>query len=333
MLITIISLIVILILAAVIYLATLDGNYTVRQSHTINADKEAVFDKLIDLKSWPEWSPWLIHEPDTRLEYSEKTNAEGGNYSWDGKYIGAGKLTHIKLERPNHIKNKLEFIRPFKSVCDVGFELEDEQGKTKVTWYMNGSMPFFFRFMVPRTVNLISNDYALGLAMLGGIMDSASEHPRLGFDGEIELQQQYSLFKHFEGLLPEMQKAMQAGFPELLQHVQAQGKQPSAPPFSVYHKVDLKKMHFVCDMAIPLSEDIEVGPFNSRIYEGGRFFKVTLKGDYSFLELAWHSAYTHVCTRKIKIDKKRPSLEIYENDPNQLENTNELITSLYIPVK
>ena len=114
-----------------------------------------------------------MHEPDTVLSYSDNCNEESGNYSWDGKYIGAGKMTHVKLVRPNKIRQSIEFSRPFKSV----------------------------------------------------------------------------------------------------------------------------------------------------------------KGNYEFLELAWYSAYAHLQTMKIKVDKTRPSLEIYENDPESCTSSNDWLTGIYIPVK
>lgn len=333
MLTALITLLVISIVGALIYLATLDGNYEVRRSRLINADINDVFDKLRDFRTWPEWSPWLMHEPDTKLKYSDTPNEEGGSYSWDGKYIGAGKLTHIKFDKPNRIQEKIEFTRPFKSVCDVSFELENKEGKTNVTWIMKGTMPFLFRFMIPRMIDMISKDYDLGLAMLSGRLDPESEHPKLNFAGETTLEAQQCLCKGFEGYLPEMQQAMHKGFPELMEFIQKQDKQPACAPRSVYHKVDIKKMHFVCDMAIPVTDDTDTGTYQVKQLGGGRYFKVELQGAYDFLELAWYSAYAHLHMKKIKPDNNRPSMEVYENNPEEINHSNETITTIYIPIK
>jgi uncharacterized protein YndB with AHSA1/START domain len=85
-------------LAAVIYLATLDGSFRVKRSLEIEAPAEAVFAAIVDLRSWPEWSPWMMHEPDAALVYSDDFQQEGGHYSWDGKVVGAGKLTHLSFK-------------------------------------------------------------------------------------------------------------------------------------------------------------------------------------------------------------------------------------------
>lgn len=64
-------------LALVAYLATLDGRFRVRRSLEIEAPVETVFAAIVDFKSWPEWSPWLMHEPETTLVYSDDYQQEG----------------------------------------------------------------------------------------------------------------------------------------------------------------------------------------------------------------------------------------------------------------
>ena len=90
----------VLALAALIYLASLDGGFRVRRCLEVNAPTEQAFAAVLDLRCWPQWSPWLLHEADVELIYSDNYQAEGGYYSWAGKVVGAGKLTHLEI-RPN----------------------------------------------------------------------------------------------------------------------------------------------------------------------------------------------------------------------------------------
>ena len=104
-------------------------------------------------------------------------------------------------------------------------------------------------------------------------------------------------------------------------------------PFCIYHKVDLRKMHFNCDMALPVPAETTSGELDVKTYSGGRYYKTTLQGSYEFLELAWYQAYSHLRMQKIKPEPGRAALEMYEVDPAAVSHTNELITSIYIPVK
>lgn len=330
---TVLIVLLLLVAGIVLYLATLSGHYEVRRTRWVEADIAAVFAKIRDFKSWPDWSPWLMHEPEATLEFSADCGDEAGFYRWDGKRLGAGKLSHVKFNPPYGIKQRIEFTRPFKSVCRVAFELAEKDGGTEVTWSMQGTLPFLLRFMTRKTADMIGKDYDLGLAMLAGQLNPEAEHPVLRFDGETTLDPMRSLCKGFEGGLEAMKSAMKQDFPGLMAHIERNGGQTRGRPFTAYHTVNPKALYFVCDMAIPIEPTIEAGNFQVKALGGGRFYKVSLTGGYQFLELAWYSALTHVRMLKLKYDRSRPSLEVYVNDPEQTATSNAIQTELYVPIK
>ncbi len=330
---TIIFLVIGFIIWGLIYLATLDAGYAVRRTKLINTSIGTVFDKIRDFKTWADWSPWLMHEPNTKLVFSDNCSDEGGYYTWDGKLVGAGKLMHVKFDRPHRIEQGIGFTRPFKAICQVTFEFSEKNGQTEVAWIMLGKMPFLFRFMAKKTANMISKDYELGLSMLAGQLDPNAEHPSFQFVGETTLEPVYSLCKGFEGGLQEMEAAMKTEFPKLKTYIENNHGHITGKPFSLYHKVDTKNMDFVCDMAVPVREGIDAGEYQLKTLGGGKFYKINLKGSYQFLELAWYAAMVHLRMRKLKYDTLRPSLEVYENDPNEVSTSNEIQTTIYVAIK
>lgn len=331
--ITILVILALILAAPLVYLATLDGTYEVRRSLLMSVDRLTVFNKIRDFRSWAEWSPWLMHEPDTRLEFSETPDQEGGWYRWDGKRVGAGKLTHVRIESPGRIEERIEFLRPFKSVNSVWWEFEQKEGQTEVSWNMKGTMPFLFRFMTPMMSLMIGKDYELGLAMLRGKLDPQAEMPRIQFEGETVLESRQALTIPFKGGKDEMITAMTRGFPELAAHVEQSGGCLTGMPFTAFHKVNPKTMYFECDIAVPVAQDTPDGDFVRKTLGAGKYSKVSVEGSYNFLELAWYSAMNHIRMLKLKMDKSRPSLEVYENDPETVAHTNEIHTSLYIPIR
>ncbi len=70
-----------------------------------------------------------------------------------------------------------------------------------------------------------------------------------------------------------------------------------------------------------------------KTFNCGRFYRMRVYGDYQFLELAWYKIFSHVRMLKLKMDMRRPSLEIYENDPAAVSHGNEISTCLYLPIK
>ena len=332
--------IIILVVVAIplVYLASLNGDYEISRSIIIKKDASVIFQKIADLKSWINWSPWLIHEPETNIKYSENCNQIGGYYEWDGKLVGAGKMTHTLLQEPSKIEQKLEFIRPFKSVCQISWLLEKEESHiakpaTKVTWMMKGKMPFFFRFMIPKMIKSISKDYDFGLALLNGVVDQEAETPKVAFNGVVQLDSQKCLTKPYSGNFSGMKKAMELGFPEIFNYVEKAKLKITGFPLSIYHKMNPKKQTVVLDIAIPIAEASDESNYKVKEIEKDKYLKTTLKGSYQFLEMAWQVAFGHLKMKKYKFNWKKSALEIYPIDPRNVKHSNEIITEIYIPIK
>ena len=117
--------------------------FNVEKTIHIQSSLEKVFDIIRDFRQWQPWSPWLIAEPGCQVDYAE----DGSSYSWDGQIIGSGEMLVKEEEKPKQIHYQLTFIKPWKSTCPVKFILEEDQGGVKVTWTMEGSLPFFMFFM------------------------------------------------------------------------------------------------------------------------------------------------------------------------------------------
>ncbi|WP_373509429.1 SRPBCC family protein [Thiocapsa sp.] len=330
---TALTILAIALAGGLVYLSRLPKDYEVRRSLTMHADRQAVFDRVRDFRTWDDWSPWLLHEPDAKRDFSAAEDQPGGYYTWDGRAIGAGRLSHVRFDAPGRIEQRLEIQRPFKSGSDVWWELVETDEGTDVAWCLRGSMPFLLRPIIPLVREMIGKDYELGLALLRGQLDPDAPRPELRFEGETTLQPQSALVIPFSGGMEAMVRAMEDGFPRLAGHLASLGAAPDGPPFSAYHKVNVKKNRFDCDIAIPVPADTAAGHFALKDFSGGRYYRVTLAGGYDFLELAWYAAVAHARMLKLKLDKHRPMLEVYENDPSVVENPKELRTGIYLPLR
>ena len=323
------SIVAVLVITVVGYLAFLPGRFEVRRNLELSVPVETAFAAVVDLKSWPFWSPWLLHEPDARLDFSEDYRSEEGFYEWDGKLIGAGRLTHASIV-PNHrIEQELEIIRPYKSVNRVDWTFENRDNGCLVSWEMEGRMPFLFRFMVKSTVPMIERDYDLGLAMLHGYVNGDAPHPTLHFVGEETLDDFNYWAIPFNGKLRQLESIRQ----QQIDALESASDGHSGVPLTLLYQFEANTIDFNAEIAIPVANSAPLSNYTPREFHGGRYFKLSIHGDHRFLPLGWHALFSHFRMRRIKHDKTRPALEIYQDDPSRAENSNEVMTALYLPIR
>lgn len=53
------TILAIILVTLILYLASLDGEYLVDRSLVIRAPVDDVYKTVVDFKTWPQWSPWL----------------------------------------------------------------------------------------------------------------------------------------------------------------------------------------------------------------------------------------------------------------------------------
>jgi len=157
----------------------------IEKSTVIDAPVEKVYNVLSDFNQWKPWSPWLITEPEAKVTVAE----DAKSYEWEGKRTGAGKMA-ITDESTNHSINiDLNFFKPWKSKAKVRFRIEHEGEGTKVTWFMDSSLPFFMFWMTKMMTALIGMDYDRGLSMLKEYAETGAVSTKLDFSSPYALRQ------------------------------------------------------------------------------------------------------------------------------------------------
>lgn len=330
------SIIIIVVLAiiafAIGFLTSIPGHYQVTESRTLKTSAANAYNKIRDFKTWSEWSPWLLHEPDTELTFSDHCDQEGGHYSWDGKFVGTGTLTHNKFIDNESIEQTIEFIRPFKSSSQVSWQFDAiSDNEVEISWSMKGFTPWYMRWMTLffSMEKMISNDYQLGLLMLDRILCEHSGEFAINFIGETEKEGIHGIYQEYQGKLEGLSEVMEKGFTALAEQIKNENLSVTSVPLSTYRDTNPKTMTSTCHMVVPVepaSQDNEID------IAGGSFFKIEYKGSYEHLPLVWHAAMSHVFMTKQKFDKNAPSMEIYITDPEQVA-PDDAITELYIPLR
>ena len=127
----------------VIFIATRPAEFSVSRSASMAATPAAVFTQLNDFHKWEAWSPWAKMDPNAKNNFEGPTSGEGAKFAWDGNSdVGAGNMTITESVPNDHVRIRLEFVRPFAGVNDTLFTIKPAGEKTNVTWTMSGRNNF-----------------------------------------------------------------------------------------------------------------------------------------------------------------------------------------------
>ncbi len=151
------------------FAASRPDTYHVERSIEIEAPAPVIFMQLDDFKAWAQWSPWDKLDPTMTKTYEGTPREVGSSYTWQGNDdVGKGKMTITERDQPNSIRYRLEFIEPFAAVAQSGFTLKETDGKTRVTWFMDGNNAFMSKVfgIVMDMDAMIGADFEKGLAAL-----------------------------------------------------------------------------------------------------------------------------------------------------------------------
>ncbi|MCT4666025.1 MAG: SRPBCC family protein [Flavobacteriales bacterium] len=288
------------------------GKMNIHRKIMINADKQKVHDVLVDFNTWTNWSPWLICEPEAKVE----VNSAKSYYSWEGKRVGAGEM-EVTEDLGDEIKYRLAFLKPFKSKANVSFRLKDINDGVEVTWTMESKMPWFMFFMKKQMEAYVGMDYERGLKMLKDFIEL----------GTVESSLEIKPDEHFDGCtfigikrsttIEEMGDMMKKDFLTLTKFAQERQLEMNTLPFSQYHKFDFVSKEVVYTAGFPV--DNVPKELSGEIITGNlpaiSVNKVRHKGRYEHLGNAWAAQVMMQRNKEFKPQKNYHPFEVYQNSP------------------
>ncbi len=304
--------------------------FNVQKSITINASAGKVFDVISDFHHWPVWSPWLVSEPEAKVDIDE----DGQYYEWLGNRVGSGNMKVKQATAPNTIDYDLNFLKPWKSSSKVKFECKAKGNDTEVIWSMDSSLPWFMFWMKKMMIAFIGADYDRGLNMLKEYVEDGKVNSNLDFIGHTQYEGcQYIGIKR-ETSMDKFGPEMQQDFEKMMAYCEENGLEIFSPPFSIYHKFDMVKNKVNYTGGVPLNNipDNLPADFIKGEIPATTVYKLRHKGAYKHLGNAWSTMYAMHRNKEIKPIKKIHPFELYMNSPKDVSEE-ELITDVCFAVK
>jgi len=308
--------------------------WNVQKSIEIDAPVSKVYQMVSDYRTWTTWSPWLIAEPQAKVDISDRSNQVGSTYHWSGKVVGEGRLEHLRLETDRLVEDRLDFIRPTKSKSKSGIKFEAIANRTKLVWWIDGNLPWYLFFLTPMIKTMVGMDYQRGLMMIKELAETGritSSTEVLGIESIPPIrvagfQAQSSVFN--------IEQSMEEMLVKLESEYQDQGMPKEGAMVAVYTRFKVKQgiFEYLLGRAIP---DTLLIPTPSSLKEWkfpqARALHLRHTGSYKHLGNAWSIANRIAEHQKLKLNRSA-SFEIYTNSPH--DNPEEsLQTDLYLPLR
>ncbi len=148
----------------------------VSRSATMAAPPEAVFKVVNNFKMWDAWSPWSKLDPNMKVTYEGPAEGVGAVYRWSGNNeVGEGSNTLVESKPNEKVGMKLAMVRPMEASNDVQFTFVPEGAGTKVTWDMQGKVPFIGKVvgMFMDCDKMCGDMFNEGLANLKKVVEAA----------------------------------------------------------------------------------------------------------------------------------------------------------------
>ena len=162
------------LVVAVIAAYMLPRQVHVDRSITINAPREAVFERINGYATFNQWSPWFDLDPNARYTYEGPAAGVGAKIIWvgDPSTLGSGSQVITASQAGERVAADVDFGQG--SLAKQVITLAADGTGTKVTWGMDvdlGMNPLY-RYFGLGFDGMIGKDFDKGLANLKRVVES-----------------------------------------------------------------------------------------------------------------------------------------------------------------
>lgn len=315
-----------------IWMATIDPEYKVERTETIEAEPGKIYAVVSDFTTWGQWSKWHKMDPEMAITYGEKSAGEGATYSWSGEKAGTGTQTITEAIPGESLKTHIAFEGMGESNGAWKFE-KVEGGTTKVTWSFSGESPFFFRVFNLGMDDAVGADFEEGLASLKTLVEAMTVATP-----EVVIEMVTLEAMPYYGIRTEMaisdmnSEFFGQSFGEIMGYLGDEaGANMLMAPMTMFYDWDEENNRTVLEPAIAVNSD---KPGNDHIaknmtYAGTALKAVHMGGNNTEAEHMALSIYME--KNNLKWPEGQGAVEVYITDPGTEPDTSKWVTEVYYP--
>jgi Polyketide cyclase / dehydrase and lipid transport len=165
-----------IIVVVLAYAAMQSDRFQVQRSTSIKASANKIFPLINDLHAFNTWNPFDKKDPNIKGTYSGPSSGKGASYAFESSKTGTGSIEIVDAAPASKVTMKLVMIKPIAADNRVVFSLEPQGDATRVTWAMDGGVPFVGKVihLIFSMDKMVGRDFEAGLADLKALAERSS---------------------------------------------------------------------------------------------------------------------------------------------------------------
>lgn len=324
-------LVVLLVIGAIVFVATQKNEFEVKESAIIHAKKNVVFSYVNDFRNWEEFGAWKDDDSSIKFIFGDTTIGKGASYSWKGSTSGK---TITTFEKENDSIAQKTIVSDLETKSYLTFK--DTVGGTKVTWYSKGKLSFADKVsaMLKGGANqMISSLYKRSLAKLDKIITHEINTYNIKVDGVAQKSGGWYFQQKITCPTEEKQKHINLVMAKMLVFFKENSIQLTGSPFVQYLSTDRNAGTTTLSVCLPMPDEIYTTPGSD--YTSGNLapfsaVKTTLTGDYSHLQEARMETMNYIRKNNMQQNFSVPVIEVYRTTASQVKKPSEWVTEIFI---
>ncbi|MFO8148458.1 MAG: SRPBCC family protein [Gillisia sp.] len=333
-------LILIVIIAGAIYIATKDGKYQIEESIIIEAPVPVVFEEVNNFQNWENWGPWADDSDDMIITYSDITRGKDASYSWKSEKEGDGEIKTTAITPNSALEQELTFISTYgETLSKITWEFDEVEEGTKVTWGMQGEQNFMeklaFNFMDQSFSEMMRPMFKQGLENLKREVKNKMDVYSINVDGVTTHGGGFYMYTTTASKIDQIPEKMQQMYIQVRNYMESNNINISGKPFVLYNQWDEANNSAIYSVGI-FTPSLVITPSESNVLNGmmpvQKVVKTTLIGDYKYLRGAWDRASNYIAENNLQASETGQAFEVYKLGPEDNPNPASWITEIYIPL-
>ncbi len=162
------------LIAIALFLSSQNTALELVSEQKIGASKTEAFELLRNFERFPEWSPFVVTDPDQKNHVTGQTGQIGSVFHWEGvAETSVGTQTLTAIEEGDYLRMECNIMKPFEGQPVFEYQIQEtENGVTVIQNFEYGCSGFEYAMMSLFGVSThIAETNQLGLTRLKDLLE------------------------------------------------------------------------------------------------------------------------------------------------------------------